>query len=338
MRVCLLGDFTGRPDEGMKNISMAIRDTLSNKHDVLALNSRELIDQAFFRKIRLLRPEIIHYIHGPTIRSLIILKIAKYISGRKPKSIISATRPYFSKYSRWALPFVKPDLVLTQSEKFESFFKEKGCRFKFFANGVDCNKFVPPSKSEKIHLREYFGLPNNKKIALHVGHIKGNRDLEIFKKVQKLPGIQVVIVGGTTDEADEKLKKELAKTGIKVFHRYFEDISRVYKMSDLYVFPVKDSGYKLPISYNQVGAIDLPLSVMEAMACNLLVITTPFGALSRLFRSGEGLFYCDTEEEIIHLIQHLSYKDEIATRDKVLPYDWRKMVKRLEKIYQEIVL
>ena len=338
MRVCLLGDFTGRPDEGMKNISMAIRDMLSIKHNVLALNSREVLTKKFFRKIRLLRPEMIHYLHGPTIRSLIILKVVKYLSGSRPKTIISATRPYFSIYSWWAVTLFKPDLLFTQSSGFEDFFKKKGCQVEFLPNGVDCDKFNSINETEKLSLRKQFNLLEDKKIVLHVGHIKANRNLEIFKKIQKLPNIQVIIIGGTTEKADENIKKDLEKSGVKVFHKYFEDISQFYKMSDLYIFPVKDSGNKLPISYNQVGAIDLPLSVMEAMACNLPVITTPFGALSRLFKSGDGLFFCETEEEIIYVIQQLSYKGEIATRDKVLPHDWRKVIKRLEKIYQEIVL
>ena len=171
-----------------------------------------------------------------------------------------------------------------------------------------------------------------------MGHIRRNRNLEIFMRIQEMSALQVVIAGGTTNPADEALKGDLKSSGCMISHRYIDNISELYKMADLYVFPVKDNGDKLPLYYNQVGAIDLPLSVMEAMACNLPVITFPFGALSRLFRSGDGLFFCDTEEEIIHLVQHLSYKYEIATRDKVLPYDWSKVIKRLEKIYQEIVL
>ena len=150
MRICLLGDFTGNLDEGMKNVSNTIRERLLLKHDILALNPREIFKNRVINNIKIFQPEIIHYFHGPTIRSLIILKVAKYFSGSRPKTLVSVTRPYFSKFSKWAVPLFKPDLVLTQSTRFEGFFKEKGCRVEFLPNGVDCNKFSPVSKKEKL--------------------------------------------------------------------------------------------------------------------------------------------------------------------------------------------
>lgn len=195
MRICLLGDFTGNPGEGMKNISKTVRDKLALKQDVLALNSRDALKKGFVMSIRSFRPEVIHYLHGPTIRSLALLKTLKIISGNNAKTVSSATRPYFSKYSRWAIPLLKPDLILTQSSQFESFFKERGRRVEFLPNGVDCKKFAPVSETEKSHIRREFELPRDKKIVLHVGHIKANRKLEVFKKIQRIDSVQVVIAG-----------------------------------------------------------------------------------------------------------------------------------------------
>lgn len=338
MRICLLGDFTGTPDEGMKNISKTVRDKLSLKQEVLALNSRDVLKRSILDNIRSFRPEVIHYLHGPTIRSIVLLKSLKAVLGNNVKAISSATRPYFSKYSRWAIPLLKPDLILTQSSKFESFFKEMGCRVEFLPNGVDCKKFAPVSETEKFHIRNELGLPQNKKIILHVGHIKANRKLEVFKKIQEIDNVQVVIVGGATEAADETLLKDLQESGIKVFHKYYKDISQFYKMSDLYVFPVKDAGNKLPKEYNQVGAIDLPLSVMEAMSCNLPVITTRFGALQRLFEPGDGLLFCQVEDDILNAVKKASTEILSNTRQKVLPYNWDRVVEQLERVYQEIVI
>jgi len=337
MRVCLLGDFTGRPDEGMKNVSKNIRENLSLRHNVLALNSRDVLTKTFLNKIQSFQPEITHYLHGPTIRSFIILKILRVLTGNKSKTISSATKPYFSKISRHFLPLLRTSLILTQSEIWENFFKGYGFHVRFFPNGVDSDKFYPAKEGEKKNIRDKYGFKNNDFIVLHVGHIKANRNLETFKEIQKLDRIQVVIVGGTTEKTDENIKKDLEKSGIKIYHKYFDDISKIYRMSDIYVFPVKDTENKLPLTYNQVGAIDLPLSIMEAMASNLPVITTPFGALPRLFKPGDGLYFYANEEEIIPIIQQLSYKNERSTRDKVLLYDWKRVIKRLEKIYQEII-
>ncbi len=93
MRICLLGDFSGSPDEGIKNISHNIKVRLTLRHNILALNSRDVFKKAFVNTIRSFQPEIIHYLHGPTIRSLIILRIVRLLSGSRPKTIISAMRP-----------------------------------------------------------------------------------------------------------------------------------------------------------------------------------------------------------------------------------------------------
>jgi len=337
MRICLLGDFMGNPDEGMKNVSKTIRDKLSLKHNILALNSRDVFKKGFVKSIRSFQPEIIHYLHGPTIRSLVLLEGLTIISGNKAKTISSATRPYFSKYSRWTIPLLKPDLILTQSSKSESVFKKMGCRVEFLPNGVDCVKFAPVNENEKLTLRRQFDLPENAIIVLHVGHIKPNRNLDVFKEIQKIENVQVVIVGGITETADERLKKDLQNIGVKVFHKLYDDISQFYKMADLYVFPLKDAGNKLPDSYNQVGAIDLPLSIFEAMACNLPVITTKFGALERLFESGGGFYYTENKEEIVNGVRSIFFQSDCNTRKKVLPYDWGKVVTRIESEYQSIL-
>ena len=143
MKICILGDFSGNPDEGMKNISSNIRERLHVHHDVLALNSRDVFRKTFLHNIRSFAPEIIHYLHGPTIRSLVILKIVKFLSGNKPKTVCSATKPYFSSVSQNILPLLRPDLILTQSLLWEEFFKDRGFQVKFFPNGVDTSKFNP---------------------------------------------------------------------------------------------------------------------------------------------------------------------------------------------------
>ncbi len=337
MRICLLGDFTGTPDEGMKNVSRNISERLSLRHSVLALNSRDAFKKSFLSSIKSFEPEIIHYLHGPTIRSLIILKVANFLSINKSKTIISATRPYFSIYSRWAVPLFKPDLILSQSKRFENFFKTRGFYVKFFPNGVDCQKFTPSNETEKLHLRKKFGLPEDKIIVLHIGHIKLNRNLEIFRGIQKIGDVQVVVVGGTTERADETLIRDFQNSGIIVFHQFFKDISPFYKMADFYVFPLKDTGNKFPTSYNQIGAIDLPLSVLEAMACNLPVISRPFGALPRIFQSGDGLLFCHTDADILNAVKEVSSGLISNTRQKVLPYNWDGLVEQVEKIYQDII-
>ena len=337
MKIVLIGNFSGKNDEGMKKISQSIKNNLSKRHEILAINSREIFKVVQFRKIKALDPDIIHYLHGPTIRSLFILMIVKVMTGGRAGCIASAVRPYFSKFSSRMIHALKPDLVLTQSYNFENFFKEKGCKVKFFPNGINCTKYQPATEEKKGALRKHFNLPLDKEIILHVGHIKANRNLEIFKKIQTNPAFQAVIVGSVSEKADTALVNELKTSGVLIYQQYFYDISKFYQLADLYLFPIKSIGEKRPKSYNQVGAIDLPLSVMEAMAVNLPVVTTAIGALRRVFQPGEGLFFCGNESEILPGIKEVLSCNDIQTRNKVLPLDWEFNIRLLEKTYQQIL-
>lgn len=336
MRICLLADFSGNPDEGMKNVSQNIKERLALRYNILALNSRDTLKKSFVRSIRSFQPEIIHYLHGPTLRSLIILKLAKLLSGNNARTVCSATKPYFSKASRDLLLFLKPDLILTQSLIWEEFFENRGFQVKYIPNGIDTLRFNPATGDEKRKLRKKWGISCDAFVVLHVGHIRRNRNLDIFKRIQALSGVQTVIVGGTTTQTDETLKEELISVGCKVYHQYISHISGLYKEADLYVFPTKYSHVRLPQSYNEIGAVDMPLSVLEAMACNLPVVTTRFGALPRLFDQGGGLHYVEDEEDIIVNVTNFSSENVCRTREKVLPYDWKQIVGRIESEYQQL--
>jgi len=65
------------------------------------------------------------------------------------------------------------------------------------------------------------------------------------------------------------------------------ELARVYGAADLYLFPATDS---------QGGAIDLPLSVLEALAVGVPVLTTPFGATRDVLASVPGVTFAEPQE------------------------------------------
>lgn len=97
MKICLVGDYSGTSDEGMKNVSQTFKKTLSVVHEVLTFGIRDMVNPFNILKIRKHTPQIIHYFHGPTIRSLIILKLVKLLVRANVKVVVSATKPYFPK-------------------------------------------------------------------------------------------------------------------------------------------------------------------------------------------------------------------------------------------------
>lgn len=331
MRICLLGEFTDRHDEGMKNVSFYIKRELSRKNQVLGLDPQTVFSSDFWRNIRKFRPEIFHYLHGPRIRSLAILRLVGR-SFKQAKTIASATHPNFSRWSKKLISLVRPDLVLIQSQKAENFFKSFGCKTKFFPNGVDLQKYFPISPSEKMTLRKKYLLPEDSFIILHVGHIKKNRNLEILGKLKKYSHAVVLIVGSPAFPVEASIYSFLKKSGCIIWRKYFNNLEEIYNSSDCYIFPTMDLAGDL----SSAGSIEMPLSVLEAMACNLPVISTKFRALPKVFTEGNGFFFFENLDELLEKIRIIRNGFLARTREVVAPYSWSRIIHQLEKIYSEI--
>jgi len=335
LRIVLIGTFANRLDEGLRNISSRILKELQSKHEVVALNTGESLKWRSVQAVNHFRPDIVHYLNGPTIRSFAILRIYKLLLPHVV-CIASATRPFFSGFSRWIVGALKPDLVLTQALRWETLFRSRGIKTFPLMNGVDLQQFKPVDDKKKVELRKKYGIPNEKLILLHVGHIKENRNLEIFLTISQInKNIQCVIVGGTSLSIDSNLKQQLTSKGCMVISEYIENIQEVYQLADCYVFCVRDRPEtEFPRSYREIGVIDTPLSVLEAMACNQPVITTRVGSLPQLFEERDGFFFYDgSVDDLLQKVETVKKNSQVKTREMVAPYDWSKVIAQLEDIY-----
>jgi len=329
MKICLLGEYSGNLDEGMRKVSFHLAEELTKRHQVLTLDLRGVFTKTFWRTIKNFNPEIVHYIHGSSIKSFGLLK-AVSLHSRDTKTVLSMMHTTFSHLSEVFIPFIKPDLILTQSLATENILKRLRCETQFLpCAGVDIKKFTPLIAKKKEELREKYGVDKGKFVILHIGSIKKGRNVHFLEKLQK-ENNQIIIVGAISTGVDRGLLQRLMKSGCLVWDKYFEHIEEVYAISDCYMFPTP------PV--NKINSIELPLSVLEAMACNLPVISTKFGALLRIFEEGDGLIFVDKEEDFIEKLEKIKKDDiDVKTRDKVLPYSWENVVGGLERIYEELI-
>ncbi len=81
----------------------------------------------------------------------------------------------------------------------------------------------------------------------------------------------------------------------------------------------------------------MPLSVMEAMACNLPVISTPFEGLVHYFQPSEGLIFSDEREIPQALAQWRQSGASAKTRRQIESFSWDQLVEQLGNIYQHVV-
>jgi Glycosyltransferase len=198
------------------------------------------------------------------------------------------------------------------------------------------DKFSACSDEEKNQLRQKYRIDKDKFIILHVGSINAGRNVESLTKLKRLDN-QILIIGAVSLGIDARVYTKLLESGCIVWMQYQKHIEDIYKLSDCYVFPVV-SKYDI-FGRNKSSSIETPLTVLEAMSCNLPVISTFYGSLPSIFDEGEGLMFIDNPRDAISLLKRIKdRKIPIHTREKVKKLEWKNVIADLEKYYEELVL
>lgn len=328
MRICLLGDTTGYLDEGMKNSTFSFFSELKKLEDVILVRPKSVLNPKTLQEIRTFRPNIIHYTMGPTLRSFAIVRALSCVA---PGStvVMSSPRPRISVEQTKLLFGYRPHLLLTQSSRQVAEFSAMGFRTLFFPPGVSLDRFCPVSHITKRKLREKYRIPPHEKVLLHVGHIDAVRELHKLIPVQKTKAFYTLIVAAGTISPDPSIVAFLRLSGCDVRIGFLQKIEEFYQLSDVYCFP----------GTGPSSAIEIPLSVLEAMSCNLPVITGRFGGLPDLFREGNGLYFADSETDImnrLHDFQSLT-PDTTKSRKTVEQLSWTALADRLIEIYSALM-
>ena len=338
MKICIIGDFTEPRDTGERNLAYNLARFLSQRHSVMTMRPKELFSWKVFRHLWKFRPDIVHYVTGPRTRSFVILWLLKQIS-RCNVSIMSAPRPVVPKtHLRW-LRFIRPSLVLSQSQAHTQIFRSHGFNTEFLPNGIDGEKFHPVGAPRKRQLRDKYRIPQDKFVVLHVGYIAPRRGIQTLIKIARIQDVHVILVGATSwIEPDETLVKGLKTAGCTLFLKYLPNIEEMYQVSDCFVFPgmgqlAKDgAGFDGP---NQSPSIEIPLSVLEALSCGIPVVARKFGGLADMFRG--GIHFAANEEDIIKQVIRIKSVDGSTPLPDMTSYTWEGIVARLEQIYSVLL-
>jgi glycosyltransferase involved in cell wall biosynthesis len=147
---------------------------------------------------------------------------------------------------------------------------------------VDNERFSPAQLS-RDEIRRSLALDADRPMVLHVGHLAPSRGLDALADLARPGDWSVTMVASTSTPVDPEIKTSLQDAGVNIVRRYLPDIERYYQAADVYVFPVEQ----------EHGSVEIPLSVLEAMACDTPVVSTRFGGLPELFEEGEGMAYAD---------------------------------------------
>lgn len=187
--------------------------------------------------------------------------------------------------------------------------------------GVDTKRFCPVTPERSRELKIQYGFDPERPVVLHVGHLNQGRNVQQLMKISSECQIVLVTSTLTKEEQDQTLRAKLQEAGnIRIMDDYIPRIEEIYQLADVYVFPVEEKG----------RCIDVPLSCLEAAACNKPVVTTAYGEM-RTFIGKSGFFHMkDMEAESINrLIAKALNCGDPDTRSAVLEYDWSNAVDAL---------
>jgi glycosyltransferase involved in cell wall biosynthesis len=328
-------DLSGAPDEGVKKFALALAGSLGRRHEVTLLSTcgapprpdarlaaapRTFLSRALRRELHQVRPEVLIYIARSSATALTFLR-CRVLKAYCPGATLALIGLQERRHAAWArrlIPSLRPDLVCVQSAESLAYLAGLGCRVALLPSGVDTDTYRPVPPAHRVALRARYGLHPDLPVALHVGHLRTGRGVRALADLAARGGCQVVLVtsSSTAHEAEPGLADELRRAGVIVLGEYLPQIEELYQLADCYVFPVASTD----------NCIGVPLSVLEALACDLPVVSRRFAALPELFAAQAadhpGLIFVDSPEALVGEALRLCRSGTRGTRPLALPYGW----------------
>jgi glycosyltransferase involved in cell wall biosynthesis len=320
LRLALVGRFVDEADEGAKKIASRTAQALSARHEIARLSHRDLMRPSGRAALTSFRPDVIHMFARPKLRDL---AVAKWSLRRTPSARLVVTAMHPDRMHLACPPFVwglrcaRPDIVLVQSRASEKMFDDAGTHVVWCPNGVDAGAFRPVDSETRRARKSELGLDPERAVVLHVGHLTAKRKLH--RLIPLAAECQLVVVTSRHFPELPGLRSSLERAGARMLDQFFLEIARVYQAADCYVFPV-DYG----------DSIYQPLSVLEALACGVPVVSMPYPSLQECAELAPHLWIASDERELLPLALDLARRGVSARCD--VP-TWDEIAIHLEGIY-----
>ena len=154
-------------------------------------------------------------------------------------------------------------------------------------NGVDAEKYSPPTFEQRERFRSEFGIKNDVKAVVCAGRVVKPKGQDLFAEaalqlLKEMDNVQFIVCGEVDKVNDEQrayidqIKRRIASAGLEqkiLFHGFVEDIAKCFSAADVVVVPSRIEPFGL------VAA--------EAMACGTPVVVADAGALPEVVDFGK---------------------------------------------------
>lgn len=338
-RICLLSeDLSGNPDEGVKNTALSLAGALERHHDVVVLategatplpkirlvsSSRTFLGTRLRAVLVTYRPEVLLYVprSSTTFASFVRGRVLKGYCPDAKLVLVGLQARQLNRVEQRLVPFLRPNLVLVQSQVSKRYLERLGFLVEILPSGVDLQRFRPVGPARRAQLRARYHIGTERPVVLHVGHLQAGRGIQVLADLAIRRLCQVVLVVSTSTRREAELAEVLRRSGVLVIDQYVPNVEHLYQIADCYVFPVESTDH----------AIEMPLSVLEAFGCDLPVVTTPFAGMIDCFGwvGSPGLRFVDSRDELIREAERQAASDWRGTRCLAEPYSWNHIADRV---------
>jgi glycosyltransferase involved in cell wall biosynthesis len=179
-------------------------------------------------------------------------------------------------------------------------------------NGIDMERFQPPSDVAVQRLRSALDLPS-KWLVTYTGKLNKGKGLRILLRswvdlIKRSQDLHLVLVGSGSGQylsCEDELRSFVEAHGLEehvTFTGYVENVEDYLRASNCFTLPSRSEG--------------LPLSLIEAMACGLPCVSTRVGGIPDIVTSGDDglLVPAGDDMALEQAIWHLYAQQEEARR------------------------
>ena len=203
---------------------------------------------------------------------------------------------------------------------------------KVIPNFIDLEKF---KKQHKDHFRKAI-CPNGEKLLVHTSNFRKVKRVDqvvrIFSEISKSTPAKLLLIGdGPERPAIESLCRELGTCNDVRFLGKISDVEEVLSVSDLFLMPSEKESFGL--------------AGLEAMACEVPVVSSDVGGLPEMNKDGFSGFTCPVgdvdmmvEKALIILSSDdilLKFKKQALARAK--EFDIKEVLPIYEQMYEDVL-
>lgn len=306
-KVVFITEYLNPPlDEGIKKTASNLLSELDTNHkltvycrygfekdNITIIKTNALfLSYALRRNIRSSDTEVLIYLPfmSSTFASYLRMRVLRQIAKKRTKTIFIALQPKPVKnWQKSIIQKIKPEFALTPSPLLKLYWDQIGVENLLFPLPTNLSQFKPVEEKEKLLLRKKYNLPERSFIISHIGHLTDGRNLNTLINIQN-ENRTIIFVGSSSSPSKSSrsdiILRNLISKGVTVLNKYIENIEEVYQLSDAYIFPVIEKN----------SSIGLPLSILEARACGVPVVTTDYGSVKQFLNDDYGnIYYCEAD-------------------------------------------